>query len=259
MDFYLTEIEKNNIEIIEGVPQVVWCYWEGEEMSGNRLLSFELLKKNIGVPVILVTPDVFKQLIKKDHPLPYAFKYLSIVHRSDYVRAYLMHYYGGGWHDIKATETSFEYIWKEFSNPDIWLIGRPETQNGGARVKDLEGKFMPDFYRDLVAVPAWIARPQTPLTKEILKGIEDFIDEKSGLLQKYPAKHPREKYIATKHIIAKIWIYLKKKVEGRNPFYPIPWTLFGNFFHPSILKYKSNISRNLPVDEVKNAGVNHRG
>ena len=40
--------------------------------------------------------------------------------------------------------------------------------------------------------------------------------------------------------------------------YPIPWTLFGNLFHPLNLIFKNHVSKNLPRDTVKNAGIYHR-
>lgn len=252
----LGEIE---IQYKYGVPQIIWCYWEGATMSKNRVLSLKILEKNIGVPVVLLSRESFKKFLKPEHSLPRAFEKLSIVHRSDYIRAYLMHYYGGGWHDIKATECDFSPSWEEFENPNTWLIGRPESPNGAARVTDKLGRFMPDFYKELVAVPAWVARPNTPLTHEVLMGIEKYILDNAELLEKYPARHPREKFTPTTHVIAKYWNILKKVFEGRNPFYPIPWTLFGNFFHPAVLEFSQHISKNLPIDKVKNAGINHRG
>lgn len=242
-----------------GVPFVIWCYWEGDAMEGNRKLSFEYFLKHIEVPVALITPKNLHKYIQPEHPFPEGYPYLSIVHRSDYIRAYLMHYYGGGWHDIKATEVSYKEIWREFENPNIWLIGRHEVPNGAAKSYDDEGRYMPNYHQDLVAVPSWVARPNTPLSKEILERIESVINDNYDKLKKYPAKHPREKKLTGKNLLQKIFNILKFTYQGRSLHYPLDWTLFGNIFHPTVLKYKGHISKNLPVDSIKNAGIYHRG
>jgi len=153
----------NELSYQHGVPFVIWCYWEGAEMSPNRKISFDYLVKNIEVPVALITRDNLDLFIKSDHPLPEAFEYISVVHRSDYIRAYLMHHYGGGWHDIKATLVSYSSVWNEFIDSKIWIIGRKEIQKGAARIVDESGYFIPDHYKDLIAVPSWVARPNTLL------------------------------------------------------------------------------------------------
>ena len=240
------------------VPFVVWCYWEGAPMNANRLLSFEYLQKNIHVPVCLITKDNLSAFIKPEFPLHEAFPYLSAVHRSDYIRAYLMHFYGGAWHDIKATEVSFRDCWNEFENPDIYLIGRPENQKGAARVYDEHNRYMPDYWKELVAVPAWIARGNTTMTTEIYAGFLKLLDNNLEALKKHPAKHPREKFIQPKNIFHALVIRLKHLYSGRNPNYPLPWTVFGNIFHPVVYKYREHVSYNLPVNKIKNAGIYHR-
>lgn len=241
-----------------GVPFVIWCYWEGEPMTGNRLLSFSYLRQNIGVPVCIITPENIGLFINKEHPLPTAYRHLSIVHRSDYIRAYLLHHYGGGWHDIKATEVSYANVWNNFENHSIWMVGRPETKNGAAKTYDEKGRYMPYYYSKLIAVPSWVGRPNTPLSRAILTGIESIIEKKSDLLRRHPSIHPRDKKIDSKSLIKRIFQWLKFTYQGRSTKYPLDWTLFGNIFHPCILLYHSHVSIELPVDEIKNAGIYHR-
>jgi hypothetical protein len=49
-----------------------------------------------------------------EYPLHPAFKYLSYVHKSDYLRSYFMHFYGGGYADIKKYSSNNN--WKECFN-----------------------------------------------------------------------------------------------------------------------------------------------
>ena len=241
-----------------GVPFVIWCYWEGEEMSDNRLLSFNYLQQHIQVPVCLITPQNLPDFIKKEHPLPDSYNDLSIVHRSDYIRAYLLHHYGGAWHDIKATKVSYANIWEEFQNPDIWIVGRPETPGGAAKVYTSDGKYAPEQYKNLIAVPSWVGRPYTKMSDEILSGIETIFRQYASLLKKFPARHPREKKLIGRNMFHRLALKIKFVCQQRSLHYPLEWTLFGNVFHPVILKYQEHVSFNLPVDSKKNAGVYHR-
>ncbi len=248
-----------DLTYINGVPFVIWCYWEGPTMTGNRKLSFSYLVQNIGVPVCLITPENISLFLKDQHPLPRTYFDLSIVHRSDYIRAYLLHHYGGGWHDVKATEVSYSNVWKDFEDTNIWMVGRPEQPNGAARIYDAENRYMPDYYQNLIAVPSWVGRPNTPLSQQLLSGIENILNKHADTLKKYPSKHPRDKKITTKSPIIKLLQVVKFTYQGKSTKYPLEWTLFGNVFHPCILQYQSHIARSLPVDTTKNAGIYHRG
>ena len=240
------------------MPFVVWCYWEGPPMTGNRRLSFEYLQAHIQVPICLITPDNLHHFIVEGHPLPRAFNQLSIVHRSDYIRAYLLHHYGGGWHDIKATEVSYEKVWEEFRNDAIWIVGKREIAKGAAKIYNADGDFVPDHYQKLIAVPSWVGRPQTSLSADLLSGIEAIIEQNADTLFMYPAKHPREKRISSRNPIKRLFTIIKFKYQKRSIHYPLDWTLFGNVFHPAILKYHQHVSFKLPADKRKNAGIYHR-
>ena len=251
-------ISSQDITVKNCVPYIIWCYWEGEEMRGNRKLSYEYLVKNIQVPIFLITPENLSSLIKPEAPLPEEYNYLSAVHRSDYIRAYMMHYYGGGWHDIKATTVSYKDVWEEFSDENTWIVGRPEVAKGAAKVTDEWGNYMPNHYRDLIAVPSWVVRPKTALSLEILNGMNRILKINAEKLKSYPAKHNRECKLQANNWFKKLLYTLKFLYQGRSIHYPIEWTYFGNQFHPAILKYKEHVSFNLPVDSIKNAGIKHR-
>ena len=246
------------IDFKHGVPFVIWTFWAGKPMEANRLLSFETLQKNIGVPIFLITPQNWHQLELPNFPFHQAFPYLSVVHQSDYIRIYLLHHYGGAWHDIKATDVSFAECWDKFENPSIYMIGRQESKNGPAKVYDANGNWMPDFYEDLISVTAWIGRGKTPLSEELLNQLHLLLDENLALLKKYPAKHPRERALKATNTFGKAIEKVKNLFAGRQNNYPLPWTVFGNLFHPLNLKYKESVSTGLPVNKVKNAGIYHR-
>lgn len=230
---------------------VVWCFWYDGKMNETRTRSFEMMKTNLGVPLCLITKENIHEFILPEHPLHPAFHYLSDVHKSDYIRIYLLHHYGGGWHDIKPTQVSFTQVWAAFNDPEVYFVGRPEIKGGPAHVYDRDGKWMPDFWPDLVGCGWWVGRPNTPLTNELFLEINNLLDENYETLRKYPAKTPFDK----KKKSAFSWLpFVSINKKG----YPLPWTVFGNIFHPLNYKYRKHVKNSLPADELYNLGLSYR-
>lgn len=242
---------RNDLHSVEkkfSVPQVIWCFWSGEPMNENRQRSFNLMKKHMGVPLCLVTDSNLHEFIVEGHPLHETYEYLSPVHKSDYLRIYLLHHYGGGWHDIKPTMTNYKVAWEEFEKPEVYLVGKPEIKGGPAKVYDENGLWMPKYWSELVATNRWIGKPDTPFSKELYEKVNLLLDEKSALLKKFPARHAYDK---------------KKKnflgmVPGSSKGYPLQWTVFGDLFHPLNYKYRKYINRSLPFDSQENLGLPYR-
>ncbi len=248
----------SRVSHLHGVPMVLWSYWAEGEMNSARKKSFDLLLDHIGVPVFLLNRFNFREMEVSEFPIHPAFEYLSAVHQSDYVRAYLWHFYGGAWHDVKATKVSFAKSWEIFKDPNVFLVGKPEYPKGPARVLDREGRWMPDYWKDLVSVIAWIGRPKTAFSKEVLLDFHFILDQHIDNLRQNPGRHPREKKIEAKSKWRSKLIKMAYYFDGRGVYYPLPWTLFGNIFHPLNLQYKGHVNRELPFDSVKNAGIYHR-
>jgi hypothetical protein len=137
-------------------------------------------------------------------------------------------------------------------------VGKPEHANGPARVYDNEGRWMPDYWQDLVSVIAWVGRPNTKFSEAMLLEMHAYLDGKLSALKKHPGKHPREKKIQSRTILGQQAKKVYHWLLGRDIHYPIPWTLFGNLFHPLNLTFKNHVRRNLPQDAIKNAGIYHR-
>ncbi len=230
---------------------VIWCFWYIEPMNENRQRSFELMKSNLGVPVCLVTKENLHEFVLPEYPLHPAFPFLSDVHKSDYLRIYLLHHYGGAWHDIKPTNVNFSQVWDEFHDPEVYFVGRPEVKGGPAKVFDGNGNWMPDCWTDLVGCGWWVGRPRTPLSAELFQNINTLLDTNLELLKKYPAKTPFDR--KKKSIFIKIPL-LKFQSTG----YPLPWTVFGNIFHPLNYKYRAHVKQTLPFDEQYNLGLPYR-
>ena len=83
------------------VPRLMMTFWFGPPFKGPRLEAFNSLRRSVGVPLHLVTSDNLKQYVLPGYPLHPAFKFLTPVHKSDYLFGYFSHHVGGAFHDIK--------------------------------------------------------------------------------------------------------------------------------------------------------------
>lgn len=221
---YNSDID-DNASCSKPVEKVIYCFWTGtNEMSENREQCFESICKNVGVPVKLITPENLSDYILPEHPLHHAFPYLSFVHKADYLRCYFMHFYGGGYCDIKAINGSWLDCFEKLNNSDKYIIGYPELNEECSAYVDIEEpvikKDVKKCWPLLIGNGAYICRPHTKFTDEWFteqnKRLDFFFEE----LKKHPATDPM----------------------GQENEYPIPWQhILGAIFHPLCLKYHNKI------------------
>ena len=80
------------------IDKTIYCFWVGNnntEMNQNRKNGIDSLVKNSKANVVVVDNSNLNRFILSDYPLHDGFTYLSDVHKSDYLRCYFMHHYGG--------------------------------------------------------------------------------------------------------------------------------------------------------------------
>jgi hypothetical protein len=241
---YLEKFEKinfDNIEFINGIPKVVFVCWfsgyniEYNKMSINRFEAFKSLVTNIGVPVILISNKNYKYFIKNSNPIHKAFELLSGNHKSDYMRAYLLNIYGGGYHDIKYRKDSWENCWDDWLYDDnIWIYGRKEgtRRNIGYPPGQIHIR---QYYNKLITMGWVISKPNTIFIKKLLDKIEKILDEKYDNLIKNPGYNSGGYYYNNPFQMA----------EENN--YPLRWLeLMGEISHPLMLEFTEHIKYGLP-------------
>jgi hypothetical protein len=245
---YIQQFEKTNfddIEFINGVPKVVFVCWFGgykvdyQKMPKYRFEAFKSLVENIGVPVILITSKNYTNFIKQNHPIHPSFNLLSGNHKSDYIRAYLLHYYGGGYHDIKHRKESWKDCWGDwlFDN-NIWIFGRRENTRRAIGYPPNESYICKNYYK-LVTMGWVICKPNTKFTQILLQKIEDVLTKKYFELELYPGINSGGYYHENPFQMA----------EENN--YPLRWLeIMGEISHPLMLEFISNIKYELP-DAIK--------
>lgn len=206
----------------EGLPRIVYCIWSGSnEMSDSRKRSLKQMRETMGVEVVLVTKDMIPNYILKDHPLHDAYQYLSETHKSDYLRTYFMHFYGGGYSDIKLTTGSWLPVFDELAASDKWMSGFKEIPGGVAYPPYV------DKWPIMIGSSAFICKPNTPLTKKWYETTLTYLDEHLETLKAHPATFPQDN-------------------NSSGSGYPFPTNVIGYNLHKVSYDYLDHILRTLP-------------
>lgn len=104
--FLLRSCPSEEVAPTAEVPRSIFVLWTGDnQLSQNRRRSLTGIQETIHTQVHFLTPNNLGDWVTSGHPLNPFYNRLSLTHRSDYLRAYLMHYYGGGYTDLKRPST----------------------------------------------------------------------------------------------------------------------------------------------------------
>lgn len=203
-------------------PRRVFVLWTGTNpLTPARARSLKTLEATLGLPVVLITPETVDDWVVDGHPLHPGYEHLSLVHRSDYLRAYLLHHHGGGYADLKRPHSSWEAAYDRMvAMPSVWLTGYPELNaQAPARFTRQLGHDIALRHSDLVGLGALLVRSYTPLTAQWLTEVERRMDYYLPQLREFPGA-----------------------VRGEVVGYPVSWTrLLGGVLHPLMLKHLAHI------------------
>lgn len=235
----------------------IFTFWTGDnEIPTIRKESLKIMARNSRAKIILIHPKNINEYmdIKNIHP---AYHHLNLAHRADYLRCYFMHYYGGGYCDIKKINDSWIPSFNLLEqNKNLIAVGYQEINRWGvanlynsskqlneAKTERIKSKIRYRFYqlnyKSLIGNGAFIFKPQTDLTNEWFEILNFRLDNLYSELKKYPAKYPKERK--------------GHNYDGYISNYPVPWTyLLGDILQPLSFKYKKYISRTLPLLDFKN-------
>lgn len=203
-------------------PARVFAIWAGDnDLTPNRQASLDLIKERIGLPLELVTPSTLERWVVAGHPLPAAYEHLSLVHRSDYLRGYLMHHHGGAYVDIKQPLESWQPSYDRMSaDPQVWVTSYSSSHaNWIGKLRGRLGRDILVHYRLMFGKSGFMMRSHTPLTAAWMAQMDAVLDGRKHLL----AQH-------------------QGGVYGDVADYPISWTdLLGRVLDPLTLKYADHV------------------
>lgn len=227
ISYFLTK----NIEKYTQHKRPIYVFWTGKnKMSENRRRCLESIKSSCKVKVILITPDNLDKYILKDYPLHPGFEYLSLVHKSDYLRTYFMNFHGGGYTDIKQCDFDWNPYFKILEDTNNWCIGYSEIPGGSASTNE----HIRNSYKELIGNGMYIFKKRTPLTEDWYRCLQTKMDEKYESLKQNPAVYPREFIGSTEY-------------SENGSKYPLRWAeILGEIFHDVLYKYRENCLNDMP-------------
>jgi hypothetical protein len=238
----------------------IFAFWIGDApLSEARLAGLQSLAAVTECKVHLVTDETVSTFILPQAPLHPAYPLLTPIHRSDYLRAYFMHHYGGGYSDIKPTRQTWKPTFETLRSNDAFGAGFPELWKGTGRFH--RSCVLGDYYyledrtswpkaylryqlqnlrhKSVIGNGAFIFKPETPFTRRWLSIVERRLDLLLPLLRENPGRYPKE---------------VGGRDYGEGPSrYPVPWSfLLGDILGPLSWLNRDRLLRILPPPDFTN-------
>jgi hypothetical protein len=222
----------------------LYMFWTGSnEMSDARKRAVESARSTCGVEFVLKVANEVHDLELNDHPFHEAYEYLSLTHKADYLRTYVMHHHGGGYSDVKMLSFDWNPYFDELERSDALAMGYREIRAMDIAVvpNDPMAFEIKNHYAQLMGNGNYIFKPNTAFTREWMERLHLKLDEKFQDLKHNPARHPQEFKNA-------------RFIDGSVSNYPLRWAeILGEIFHKVCYLNRHNVLIELPrFTEVKN-------
>ncbi len=236
LPFHLEKNKSSNIffyhpnDTLSILPKHIYTFWTGtNNLSVNRVQCLEKIKDVSECELKLINSNNLKDYIIPSFPLHPAYQYLSETHKADYLRLYFMHFYGGGFTDIKSPNKSWINSFdKLFYEKNKIATGYPEIDGGVANPN------VSKYWNELIGNCCYIFRPNTEFTQKWYNKVNELLDTKLAELIKNPSRFPQD---------------CKEKGNG----YPIEWNeMLGRIFHLLNYEYKELINRDIVAPQFDN-------
>jgi hypothetical protein len=214
----------------------IFCMWTGTNpMSSQRIQALWSIYNNTRCPVVYINHQSLRDWEKPEYPYHPAFEYLSDTHKSDYMRCYLMHHYGGGWADIKHTSADWRPHFAKLRSSSALALGYQEIPDGIPHLNNSLGNEIRLNHDKTIGLCAFIFKKQSEITYEWYEQLCATLDQLIEQLALHPATHPQDQFGLT-------------LPNGKRSEYPIKWAdILGEIFHPLVYKYQSQILKS-PIE-----------
>ena len=203
----------------------IFAFWTGDNtLSPNRQRCLGSLVSCCNVRVEFVNSvNLSSWLVSPLHP---AYEFLSLTHRSDYLRAYFMHHHGGGYTDIKMCTFDWIQFFDLLECSDTALMmGYAERRRCDVGSFD---KNVCDLYRTLPGMGAFIFKPYSPLTYSWFARLNQLLDRILPALQRTPGSYHPRAISGGVHSPSLLDI-----ISFSGSCYPLEWnTILGGILHP---------------------------
>ena len=206
--------------------KMIYGFWTNvDPISEIRMKCIIDLEKMKGSNFKLIKIEDVENYILQSQPLHPAFKYLSSVHKSDYLRTYFMNFYGGGYADIKSPRSAWSDSFDDMLNNSNAFANSYHESGPG----DIAYEPHKNHHDKLIGNCAYIMRPYTEFTRKWYAEMISLLDAKLEKLQRNPARSAYD-----------------MAENGRG--YPIEWNeMLGRIFHKVSLEYVQSFLYTVPT------------
>ena len=178
----------------------IFCMWPGtDKISEDRITELYSIFSNTHCPVVFLNGESYKKWELPEHPFQPGFAYLSETHRSDYLRIYLLHHFGGGYTDIKFTYKQWDTAFETLKNSDAYGLGYALQSTNAVGMSPRhdnspELALYKAHYSELIGHVALICKQGTPFTSDLLSRMHLLMDEKFQLLMENPSRDKKDSF-----------------------------------------------------------------
>jgi hypothetical protein len=187
-DKEITRVTNIYREMISGLNRPVYAFWFSDSMTEGRTRSIEVLRASCKNLVLLNT----EEFLGYDHPeipIHNGFKYLTDNHKSDYARAYMMYFYGGGYTDVKPNEFDWDPYFDKLFLSRADAIGYAEKREVDLAIypnTDEEKNFVKNNYQKFMGNGHYIFKPKTDIAFRWITEIHKKMDNNYNNLVNNP-------------------------------------------------------------------------
>lgn len=217
----------------------IFVFWCGEnQITETRKANLQSIIDRSGCSVELVTNDNINDYIIE--PFHEAYKYLSVIHRCDYWKAYFAYFYGCGYSDIKECGFNWNQYFDELeANPAAEMISYSEIGGGGValrchstvRTLPMEECYpMLDRAEHIPGVCHYIYKKNSSMARLWRQTQHEILDSNMDILVNNPGTYHIGAIKGGVH-----WRYKCKETEQfKNSLYPFSWCEFGGMISHEI-------------------------
>jgi hypothetical protein len=140
-----------------------------------------------------------------------------------------MHHYGGGWADIKHTNTDWRPHFAKLRSSNALALGYQEIADGIPHIKGPLGDELRANHKQNIGLCAFIFKRYSAMTHAWAQALDSKLDSLLDALHKNPATAPQDQ------------LGLKKR-DGSISTYPVEWAgILGEIFHPITYQHRDQI------------------
>ena len=233
----LMAIERRS-DVKDAIAQrIVWCFWtDDNDMSDQRRQCLDNMAQATECNVVLVTKATLVNFLCPGHPLHTAYQSLSATHRADYLRAYFLFHYGGGYSDIKMQTGSWIDSFENMeTHQQLTAVGYREVPGGvPVHLTTESGSPLSVCWQLLIGNGAYIFRRDTEFLRLWFTRLHRVLDKRSRDLKLHPARFAQD-CRGIEH-------------NGTVSEYPLRWSeILGDIFHPICYQFRDEVMNTLPT------------